>query len=93
MPRALWLYVPIYDHFLGPAAERRGGERRVPLWLYHSINKGRTHGRSSTFIIQPAAGPVEKTIHIALSSHLLVLPQMCVCVCVCVGDGVRSLCS
>lgn len=36
----------------------RGGGRRVPLWLYHSINKGRTHSRAahSSSSRQPAAG-------------------------------------
>lgn len=89
MPRALQLYVSIYDHFLG-ATVRRGGERGVPLWLYHSINKGRTHSRGahSSSSQQPALWKRQYTL---LWAHISLWCRRCVCVCV--ADGVRSLCS
>lgn len=91
MPRALWLYVPIYDHFLG-AAEEEGGEHRVSECFYHSINKGRTHSRAahSSSSQQPALWIRQYTL---LWAHICSSCCRCVCVCVCTADSVRSLCS
>lgn len=102
MPRALRLYVPVYDHFLGVAERIAGGGGGRPSAGCHCgsitlLTKREDTGMSSTFIMQPAAGPVEEVgggaVRIALSSRLL-QRRVCVfarvCVSVCADDGVRS---